>query len=83
MIVIKVELHSAINGTIVSLGQMVIDNIGGSRTRGNYRCRTWRKGAPLNPKKGVTREATVTDHPRLAKSVWNLVFKALKELRHD
>jgi hypothetical protein len=52
MIVVKVELHSAVTGEVKTLGTAVIDNItDASQHRitggrlGNYRARVWRKGA--------------------------------------
>lgn len=97
MIVVKLELHSAVTKEVTQLGQIVIANTGkGSRTRGNYTVRQARKDrlialtlpdgslaydekAYLNPQ----RQGEVLDHARLAKPVWNLIFKALKALGHD
>jgi hypothetical protein len=97
MIVVKIELHSAITREVTQLGQMVIANTGkGTRSRGNYTVKQARKDrlivqslpdgslaydekAYLNPQ----RSGEVLDHARLAKPVWNLVFKALKALGHD
>lgn len=84
MIVVKVELWSAIDGSKRELARMVVDNIGGTNQRGDYRCRTLRgrsKAAlskALNdiPKK-VQREGRVIGHARLREHVWNLVAKAL------
>lgn len=44
MLVVRVELHSAITNKVTDLGTMVIDNVGGTSSRGNYRTRTYRKG---------------------------------------
>lgn len=91
MLVVTVELHSAIDGRTEELGTMVIDNIGGSRTRGDYRCRMYKKGEakrvggarrlPANSK--PTREGQVLNHARVAEPVQNLVSKALKELGYE
>jgi len=83
MIVVRVELHSAITGETTELSRVVIDNIGGTKTKGNYQCRSYRKGSPLHPLgKNVTRKAEVIGHPRLADPVLTLVKKALDALRY-
>jgi hypothetical protein len=87
MIVIDVKLVS-VHGPHrdQNLGTMVIDNIGGTQARGDYRCRMYAKG--VLPKHGNdprvmvhkakhTRESTVLNHARLAEPVHNLVAKAL------
>lgn len=87
MIVVKVELWSAIDGRRTELARMVIDNIGGTRTLGNYRTRTLigRSKAALDralygiPMK-VKREGRVMAHARLKEHVWNLVGKALANM---
>lgn len=84
MIIIKVELWSAVDGSQEELARMVIDNVGGTQTRGNYRARTLigrskealdraLKGKPMK----VQREGAVIGHARLKEHVWNLVAKAL------
>ena len=87
MIIVRVELHSAITGKISELARMVIDNTGGTETQGDYRVRTLlgRNKDALDQSwitKRVTREGTVTKHPRLAQHVWDLVGKALKAVRY-
>lgn len=85
MIIIRVELWSAVNGQKSELARMVIDNIGGTNERGDYRTRTLRgrsadalDRALLNMDGGGTqREGKVIGHPRLREHVWNLVAKAL------
>lgn len=88
MIVVDIDLRSAVTGARTNLGTMVIDNVGGTRTRGNYRCRMYRKGErdrhesdwrmAANAK--PIREGRVLNHARLAEPVQNLVTKALKEM---
>lgn len=88
MIVVRVELHSAIDGRTEDLGTLVIDNVGGTRTRGDYRCRMYRKGDAervggarrLIPLAKPIREGRVEGHARLAEPVHGLVAKALKEM---
>jgi hypothetical protein len=82
MIIVRVELHSAITGEKQELARMMIDNIGGTVTTGNYRVRTYRgrDEATLDAAmiaNRVTREGKVTGHRRLALHVWHLVAKAL------
>ena len=86
MLVVKIELHSAITGKITTIGRMVIDNIGGTRTRGDYRVRLLRANAKewlgmysIRHAK-VTREGRVLNYPRLSYSVWRLVFRSLKAI---
>jgi len=84
MIIVRVELHSAITGEQTELARMVIDNIGGTTQHGNYRTRTLRgrskealDRAMLTMGPLVQREGKVLSHPRLREHVWNLVAKAL------
>lgn len=87
MIVIKVELWSAMNGSRSELARMVIDNTGGTTQRGDYRTRTLRGRSEealhnamlqaLHQTGGVQREGKVLGHRRLQLHVWNLVAKAL------
>ena len=83
MIVVKVELWSAIDGSKEELARMVIDNIGGSHTRGNYRTRTLigrtreALDRALQTPMRVQRESRVIGHARLKEHVWNLVAKGL------
>jgi hypothetical protein len=83
MIVVKVELWSAITGETSELARMVITNDGtGGAERRNYDVATCRgrsvgalTQAMLN--KVFTRRGKVKDHPSEAVHVWNLVAKAL------
>lgn len=90
MIVVRVELHSAITGDVTELARAVIDNIGGTATRGDYRARTI-KGrnrealqagmvAVLLGKLSPVREGKVEGHARLNLHVWHLVSKALNSM---
>lgn len=88
MIVVRVELWSAVNGRVTELARMVVDNHGVSEDGkvGDYRTRTYRgrdkdtlhaamvKGGP------VTREGKVLGHRRQALHVWNLIAKALTNM---
>ena len=84
MIIVKVELWSAIDGRKQELARMVIDNIGGSETKGDYRTRTLRGRnaraldlAMLGMPATVQREGKVIGHARLKEHVWNLFAKSL------
>lgn len=92
MLVIKVELHSAINGRTTELARMVIDNIGGTTQKGDYRVRTMRGRDVLHLEQSMwdvlrgkakpTRESKVLGHPRLREHVWHLVAKALTSMKY-
>lgn len=82
MIVVRVELWSAVTGRRTELARLMIDNVGGTRTSGDYRVRTLRgrseaalDQAMLHMR--VQREGRVLRHPRLSQHVWHLVAKAL------
>jgi hypothetical protein len=85
VIVIRVELWSAVNGGKTELARMVIDNIGGTDQRGDYRTRTLRgrseealdRAMMTMSAGGTQREGKVLGHARLREHVWNLVAKAL------
>ena len=85
MIIVRVELWSAVTGEVSELARMTIDNIGGTSNLGDYRTRTLRgrsfealqKAMLTN---GIQREGQVLGHPRLREHVWNLVAKALTGL---
>lgn len=87
MIVVKIELHSAVTSKVSSIGTLVIDNIGGTKNKGNYRCRMYRKNQDdiyLRLVKGERpiRECEVLGHPRLTQPVQSLVFKALEKMNY-
>jgi hypothetical protein len=82
MIVVRVELHSAINGRVTELARAIIANVGGTDERGDYAAMTLRgrTAAALDKAlqaKAITRMAQITGHPRKALHVWHLVAKAL------
>lgn len=85
MIVVKVELWSAVDGSRQELARMMINNVGGTSHIRDYECRTYRgrserslHHAMLNDT--VIRRGKVNKHPALAQHVWNLVAKALKNM---
>ena len=77
MIVVKVELHSAITGKITEIGRMHIANIcTGTKTLGDYVGTTFKKPKFTLPiKRGM-----VIGHQRLSKPVWVLIKKMLSEM---
>jgi hypothetical protein len=88
VIIIRVELWSAITGQVTELARMGIDNISGGGSVRDYRCRTWRgrsaealtRAMLRNDAKSVTREGTVEKHRSLDLHVWHLVAKALSAM---
>ena len=82
MIVVRVELMSAITGQTTELARMHICNEGGTGTRGDYGVyvlrgrdrdaldKSWRNERYVHTGK-------VEGHARLSEHVWNLVGKAL------
>lgn len=89
MIVVRVELHSAIDKKVTTLCTCVIDNIGLRDEKGlraDYRCRSWKRGMELlDIRFGQKhlRHAVVQNHPRKSKHVLNLVYKALVAMGYD
>jgi hypothetical protein len=79
MIVITVELHSAITGKVTQLGKAILANTGGSHELGDYRLAVGRKGhAELRSLWARPhREAFVDRFPRLQKNVWYLLARSL------
>jgi hypothetical protein len=84
MIIVRVELHSAITGQVTELARMDICNVGGTTTRGDYECKAMRGRDHQSLSKRIAqREGRVFGHPRLSQHVWHLVAKALKALNYD
>jgi hypothetical protein len=85
MIVVRVELHSAITGRVQELARMHISNDGVRSTanprRGDYFCSVLhgRNKADLDLGR-QQKTAEITNWPRLDLHVWNLVFTALGKL---
>lgn len=92
MIVVRVELHSAIDGRVEDLGSVVIWNDGtGDRTTGNYEAVSLRRGADVyksmrryfrDRTKTAVRSGQVTGHKRLNRPVLELVRKALESMEY-
>jgi hypothetical protein len=79
MIVIRVEMHSAITGKVSEIAKMIIANDGSieADSRGNYWCKTYRKDSGA-----VSRQGTVFNYPRKSRHVWSLVARALKAMEY-
>lgn len=93
MIVVKVELHSAITGRVKRLGTLMIANTGtGDKSRGTYMGEVYRADNPwpdgsrrrsegrLRPL--AFRSGTVTGHARKTQPVWSLVRKMLEAMEY-
>lgn len=84
MLVIKIELHSAITGAVSEIGRMNIANEGtGTAQRGDYKVQVIRRSAPTDKgfwdynASNVTRTGEVKNYPRLSYNVWRLITRAL------
>lgn len=87
MLVIRVELHSAITGETTEIARALIYNKGGTSDRGDYNAMTfkgrdgaaWTRADIIAAKKDnkLLREAEVLNYPRKSLHVWNLVARAL------
>jgi hypothetical protein len=76
MIVVRIELWSARTGAKKELGVVVIDNIGGSKSRGDYRirlARTWKRFLAGK----LYREGRVNYFPRLSLGGFDLLLRGL------
>lgn len=83
MIVVRVELWSAVTGEKTELARMEIANKGDHpvHSKGNYSVRTLRGRSTKDLDARTTqRAAEVKDWPRLALHIWNLVAAALAEM---
>jgi len=87
MIVVKVELHSAVTHQVTEIARAVIYNKGGDRNYGDYGAVSCRgrdeetlKKSMLSILRGETKpvhRGEVKHHQRLRLHVWTLVTKAL------
>jgi hypothetical protein len=81
MIVIRVELWSAITGARTELARMHISNIGGTLKRRNYHGQTFigRTTKSLD-RLVVSKEATLENYPAEDLHIWNLVRRMLTQM---
>jgi hypothetical protein len=78
LIIVRVELQSAITGQVTELARAHIANVGGTHASGNYFCETLRgRNRDALDKNIRQRSGSVKDYPRLAIHVWHLVARAL------
>lgn len=79
MIVVSVQLHSAITGEVTELARVRICNDGsGSETHGNYTGSSFRgRDKAALDRAVVSRSAGLKNYPRQAQHVWNLVARML------
>ncbi|WP_025036117.1 hypothetical protein [Bradyrhizobium sp. DOA9] len=83
MIVVRVELHSAITRKVTEIARMHIRNAGGTKDIGNYSAETLRGRSREQLDRGVCqRGGTVLGYPRLRIHVWHLVARALIAMRY-
>lgn len=82
MIVVRVELHSAVTGKVTELGRMHIANDGtGTASKGHYDGYTIRGRSREALDVGVPqRRARVENYSRESQHVWNLVSLMLKAM---
>lgn len=81
MIVVRVELKSAITGLTTELARMHICNVGGTQTKGDYECTTLFGRSKDELDKGrKQRNGRVVNYPRLSVHVWHLVARALMSM---
>lgn len=83
MIVVRVELHSAIDGSVKELARMDICNESETRPRATYGAYVMRgrDRATLN-RRSVLRECKIENYPSAAIHVWNLIASALVKMKY-
>ena len=84
MIVVKLEVHSALTGEIKEIGRAIIANVGGALGRGDYKIRVARRQSDAkafsnqdifdNP----LRVGSVQNYPRQSYNVWRLISRTLR-----
>jgi hypothetical protein len=90
MLVIRVELHSAVTGKITEIARMLLYNDGtGSSEVGSYKGKTV-KGSTQEPmapaviyERKAMREGTVGNYRRLNLHVWHLVARMLASMGYE
>lgn len=82
MLVIKVELWSAITGAHTEIARAMIANVGGDEKKGDYNGVTYRGRSAIDLTQAMhdnsfNKIGQVKGYPRLSKHVWNLVARML------
>jgi len=82
MIVVRVELHSAVTGEVTEIARMDIANDGGGSARvGNYDGRVYRgRDAAALDRREVQKTGRVEAWPRQRFHVWNLIGVMLTQM---
>lgn len=82
MIVVRVELHSAIDKSVTEIARMFINNDGtGNADYGNYNAMTYRgRDTDTLDQKSVTKSTHIDNYPHQWLHVWNLVTRALVKM---
>lgn len=81
MLIITIDLYSAVTGKRKNLGTLMIANDGtGTNSRGNYYAHAFRAGTELKElrNKKPIRKSKILNYPRLTAPVWSLIAEALK-----
>jgi hypothetical protein len=83
MIIVRVELHSAITREVSEIARMHISNIGGSRQVGHYHAKTYRGRSSDQLSRGVVqRQGSIRNYPRLKIHVSHHVARALIAMKY-
>lgn len=88
MLVLKLELHSAISHEVTEIGRMYICNDGtGKQDAGNYVAAVCKRGTDAMPQEAycnpnvrapkAARSGEVRDYPRISYNVWRLVARSV------
>lgn len=85
MIVVRVELHSAITGRVTELARLLICNDGsGSGSIGNYIATALRgRSKEQLDRRVAQRSCGISGYPRNALHIWNLVARALGRMGYQ
>jgi len=78
MIVVKVELHSAITGRVSEIARAEICNVGGTRDSGEYEADLKWRNSEFGSWLSLARKGRVRGYPRLSSNIWVLVMRALR-----
>lgn len=83
MIVVRVELHSAITREVTEIARMHISNIGGTEQHGDYIGLVYRgRDKKALDQKVVNKSSHVLGYSRLNLHVWNLVARMLNKMEY-
>jgi len=78
MIVVKVELHSAITGRVSEIARAEICNVGGTHEAGDYAADFKWRNREFGSWLGKGQRGAVKGYPRRTVNVWSLVIRALR-----